>query len=268
MSEVNEFFSVIQNLKTDLFKIYTDDSNASSDKILYYPVSENILGQPSPQDTFEEAYDYLHNSKLNTLYDDVTAENIDIISNEIDVTQASTIHTSVRSAHKIEYLVFHYTASTTSNPGTAFNICNVFKTSRNASADYIVDDEKIVQYNPDPYNYYCWAVGDRGIDNNGGKYCGICKNSNSISIEICSNLHKGANHEIPNHNGWYFTDKTLANALKVGKILIAKYGFGPNQVIRHYDVTGKLCPGVPGWNPEPGSHDESQWLLFKHLLFS
>jgi N-acetylmuramoyl-L-alanine amidase CwlA len=29
------------------------------------------------------------------------------------------------------------------------------------------------------------------------------------------------------------------------------YDIPRERVIRHYDVTGKLCPGVPGWNDGP-----------------
>lgn len=59
---------------------------------------------------------------------------------------------------------------------------NTFE-NREASADFGVDDLNIVQFNPNPLKYYCWSVG-----NGKGKY-GIT-NSNSISIEICSNLKR------------------------------------------------------------------------------
>ena len=42
------------------------------------------------------------------------------------------------------------------------------------------------------------------------------------------------------------------------------YNIDANHVIRHYDVTGKYCPGIIGWNSASG--DESEWLAFKSKL--
>lgn len=89
------------------------------------------------------------------------------------------VHIS-RSNRKIKYIVVHYTAGAKSTKGTAESTRKVFLT-RQASADFVVDDETIVQINPDPAKYYCWAVGDGK-----GKY-GIT-NKDCISIEMCSTL--------------------------------------------------------------------------------
>lgn len=39
-----------------------------------------------------------------------------------------------------------------------------------------------------------------------------------------------------------------------------KYNIDANHVIRHYDVNGKPCPGIYGWNAETGN--ESKWQNF------
>ena len=39
-----------------------------------------------------------------------------------------------------------------------------------------------------------------------------------------------------------------------------QYGIPADRVIRHYDVTGKACPGVVGWNPLSGS--DAAWKSF------
>ena len=138
---------------------------------------------------------------------------------------------------------------------------------RSASADFGVDDATMVQFNPDPKNYYCWAVG-------GGH--GIT-NANSISIEICSNLRKGANASKANHEGWYYTEASLNNAVKLAKILMKKFNIDLAHVVRHYDVTGKLCPGIIGWNKGPlydikgnkisgVSNNDNEWKKFKERL--
>lgn len=147
------------------------------------------------------------------------------------------VHISKSSNRTIKYLVIHYTAGSSSAAGKARQIKNVFE-KRQASADFAVDDKEMVQFNPDLNNYYCWAVG-------GGN--GIT-NQNSISIEICSNLKSGTDSSKANHEGWYFTEESINNAIKLSKILMKKFNIPINRVVRHYDVTGKLCPGIIGWN--------------------
>ena len=166
----------------------------------------------------------------------------------------------------IKYLIIHYTAGVSSAPGKAKMMKSSWEKSRKASADFGVDDRDMVQFNPDPKNYYCWAVG-------GGN--GIT-NSNSISIEICSNLKKGTTASVPNHEGWYFTEESLQNAVKLAKMLMAKYGIPIERVVRHYDVTKKSCPGIVGWNDGQlydfkgnkvkGNNTSDKWLEFKKRL--
>ena len=149
---------------------------------------------------------------------------------------------------KIRYLVIHYTAGTRSTSGAAL-------AARNA----------------DLRNYYCYAVGDGK-----GKY-GIT-NSNSISIEICSTLQKGTTAAVPNHSGWSFTDAALANAMSLAKTLMSVFQIPLSRVVRHYDASGKYCPGIIGWNPGarynpttgkiiPGvKNSEEEWNWFKDSL--
>lgn len=154
------------------------------------------------------------------------------------------VHVTKSPGRTIKYLAIHYTAGGSSAPGRARAVKNVFE-QRNASADFAVDDNEMVQFNPDLKNYYCWAVGDK-------KATTVTvpdgKNSNTISIEICSSLKKGTSAAVPNHEGWYFTDAALNNTVKLVKILMKKYNIPINRVVRHYDISGKLCPGIIGWN--------------------
>lgn len=156
-------------------------------------------------------------------------------------------HITLALGRKIKYIAIHYTAGSTSKRGTAMAIRNVFIT-RQASADYIVDDAEIVRINPDVRNYYCWAVGDKlNSTTGGGRLHGMATNKNTISIEICSNLLPNTTAAVPNHGGWYFTDASLNNALKLVRCLMREYDIPKENVVRHYDITGKLCPGVINW---------------------
>lgn len=171
----------------------------------------------------------------------------------------------------IKYIAIHYTAGATSRKGTAMTTRNVFL-KRNASADFVVDDGTIVQINPDLRNYYCWSVGDaKNKTTGGGKLYGIATNRNTISIEICSNLKRGRNAAYPNHDGWYFTDASLDNARKLVRYLMRKFNIPKSNVVRHYDVSGKMCPGIVGWNDAQlyaddgkkiGKNNSAKWREF------
>ena len=148
----------------------------------------------------------------------------------------------------------------TSKKGSARNIASWFSQSKaKASADFIVDDAEIVQFNPDILNRYCWSVGGGKYKTKGGRLYGIVKSSNSISIEICSN-NKTGKVTNANDSNWYFTDAAIENAIQLTKYLMQKYNINANHVIRHYDVNGKPCPGIYGWNADTGN--ESKWKDF------
>ena len=172
---------------------------------------------------------------------------------------------------EIKYLVIHYTAGGSSKGDADLNTRKVF-INREASADFVVDDNSMLQVNPDPRNYYCWAVGDKG---DGRKK--TIANKDCVSIEICSNLMKGTSAAVPNHTGWYFSEESLNNAIKLSKMIMDAYNIDIDHVIRHYDVTGKMCPGIPGWNKgkmydaKTGKlngklNNEDSWIDFKNKL--
>lgn len=193
-------------------------------------------------------------------------------TNKTKAVDGSVVYSPLKSCitknagRSIKYLIIHYTAGTTSAVGSARKMKDYWEKAKNASADFGVDDAEMVQFNPDPKNYYCWAVsGGNGI-----------YNSNSISIEICSNLRKGTSVKVPNHEGWHFTEASLNNAVKLAKILMRKYNIPVERVVRHFDVTGKNCPGVAGYNDGPlyntdgtksGKKNNSvKWKAFKERL--
>lgn len=175
-------------------------------------------------------------------------------NSDIEIVPAYiSTHITKSAGRKIDYIAVHYTAGVSSKAGSAKAVRNVFnkKESRGASADFAVDDATIVQINPDLRNYYCWSVGDaKNKYSSGGRLYKTATNKNTVSIEICSNLAKGANKDAANHAGWTFTGAALDNARKLIRYLMKKYNVPKANVVRHYDVSGKLCPGVLGWNDE------------------
>lgn len=153
---------------------------------------------------------------------------------------------------KIKYIVIHYTGD---DGATAENEVKYFNTAdRQASADFFVGhDGDIWQYNPEPVNQYSWHCGG-SIESSHHPLHGICKNSNSLGVELCTRKVGG---------DWTFTDKTVVAAQTLVKYLMSLYGVPADNVVRHYDVTGKSCPRVPGWGAVGGS---AEWDKFKAAI--
>ena len=152
-----------------------------------------------------------------------------------------------RNIADIKYIVIHYTANdgdTDEGNGNYFanNIVG-------ASAHYFVDDDSITRSVPD--DYIAWAVGGSKYKyTKGGTFYGKCTNANSISIELCDTKKNGV---------YDFTEATIKNAADLVKLLMKKYNVPVERVIRHYDVTGKVCP-------KPFVDDEKAWKEFKERL--
>ena len=193
-----------------------------------------------------------------TKYDSITTE-VKTVATPTIIKKTSTKYNVTYKANRtISYIVIHYTAGVSSKSGSALNSATYFcNGDRQASADFFVDDANIVQFNPDIKNYYCWSVGD----GSGGTYGSKCYNNNSINIEICSNNTTGK-VTTAGDSYWYFTNAELALAWDLTKYLMATYNIPASNVIRHYDRSCKICPGVVGWIKS----DTSKWTAFKNSL--
>lgn len=173
----------------------------------------------------------------------------------------NTHNTAALSGRKIEYIVVHYTAGITSKSGSAANTANYFATTMNeVSSDFIVDDTTVVQYNGNIENRYTWHCGGSKYNNRGGSFYGKCTNRNSIGIEVCSTNSTGR-VTTANDKYWSFTDAVVEITAELVRYLMDKYKIDVDHVIRHYDVNGKPCPGIIGWNIDSG--DDSKWRAFK-----
>ena len=175
--------------------------------------------------------------------------------------------TSARKG-KIDYIVIHYTAGASSLAGVAVANAKYYANKDNntqASADFFVDDKTIVQYNRDLFNRYTWAVGSgkSKYNTHGGKDFWRCTNRNSVSIEMCSSNRSGK-MTTPNDPNYYFTDFVINNTVILVRYLMDVLNIDADHVIRHYDVTGKLCPGIIGWNEDSGN--TRAWDAFKTRL--
>lgn len=142
-----------------------------------------------------------------------------------------------RNLSSIKYIVIHYTSNdgdTDENNGKYF-ANNVVKTS----AHYFVDDDSVTQSVPD--DYVAWHCGGGLQGSSGHTFHKKCTNTNSIGIEICDDVKNGV---------VYPSSKTIENALELTKTLMKKYNIPVSNVIRHHDVTGKLCPAYWCGSPQ------------------
>ena len=177
------------------------------------------------------------------------------------INKLSTVHTTTKPGREIKFIVVHYTAGVTSRAGSAINTAEYYRTTdREVSADYTVDDTAVACYNGDIPNRYTWHCGGSKYNTKGGTFYRKCTNANAIGVEICSTNSTGKMQNA-NDRSYYFTEAAVNNAVELVKQLMKWYNIPPENVIRHYDVTGKLCPGIIGWNIESGS--EAEWQTFK-----
>lgn len=138
----------------------------------------------------------------------------------------------------VEYIVIHYT----SNQGdTAKNNADYFAREKvGASAHYFCDENEIWQSVKDTDTaWHCGAKTYRHPE---------CRNANSIGVEICMNDKKGNVRQ-----------GSIATAAELVRYLMQRYGVPVDRVIRHYDVTGKYCPG-------PMVDDPALWTAFQQSL--
>lgn len=166
----------------------------------------------------------------------------------MEIIQDLTNINFTKMSNKVnKYIVIHYVGAVS----TARNNAAYFKKIyRGASANYFVDENEIYRVVADSDK--AWHCGDKLKSGNGGAYNGKCTNSNSIGIEMCCY----------NNNGKIdVSEKVISNTIELVKELMAKYNISIDNVIRHYDVTNKICPA-------PLVEDESRWIDFKNRLIS
>lgn len=149
---------------------------------------------------------------------------------------------------RIKYIVIHYVGAL----GGAEANCKYYASQYiGASAHYFVG-----------FSGEIWqSVEDKNI----AWHCGAktykhpeCRNTNSLGIELCVR-NKGS--QTDTSRDWYFEEGTVREAKKLTKTLMEQYGIKEDHVIRHYDVTGKICP-----NPYVYNHTKHTWQDFKDGL--
>ena len=87
-------------------------------------------------------------------------------------------------------------------------------------------------------------------------YNGFAKqNYTMLDIEMCVRK-KNTKSMGATDKDWYFEDATVEAAAELTRYLMNKYGVPASHVIRHYDVTGKICPNPYVYNTSAHTWDE------------
>lgn len=153
-------------------------------------------------------------------------------------------------ASRIRYIVIHYTGDL----GAAKAHCQYLAGGkRNRSAHYFVGYEGEIWQSVEDENI-AWHCGAKRYKHS------ECRNTNSIGIELCVRK-KDKSHKNAGDKDWYFEDATVEAAVELTRYLMRKYGVPASNVLRHYDVTGKICPA-------PYVHNTTQhtWEEFKEAV--
>lgn len=145
----------------------------------------------------------------------VNAEEPTIDVQLLDVNPYSRPGTTI---DKVNGVVVHYTANPGSTAQENRDYFNGLKDSHEteASSNFVIGLEgEIIQCVP------TWEMA----------YASNNRNADTVSIECCH----------PDETG-KFTDATYKSLVQLTAWLCAKYDLAEEDVIRHYDVTGKICP--------------------------
>lgn len=147
----------------------------------------------------------------------------------------SKYNQSSRQGNTVKHLVIHYVGAISS----AKNNCIFFaRGDRQASAHFFCDKQI---WQSIPLSKSAWHCGGGLQDyghkmvegNKGATLHGICRNANSIGIELCCTRKNG--RIVP-------SEQAIKTAIPLVRWLMDKYDVPASRVVRHFDVTGKCCP--------------------------
>ena len=153
----------------------------------------------------------------------------DITKNNLNQIPAS------RGANRIKWIVIHYLGvPNADNP-------NLY--GGGYGGHYNITRNGEIYKAADPKTAVVWHCGGGLQGPNGHQYYKLCTNYNSISIEnsVCYTDPSEKNPS-PSSDKWYFTTATQKSLVFLVSKLMDEFNIDINHVIRHYDVTGKICP--------------------------
>ena len=154
------------------------------------------------------------------------------------------------SISRVRYIVVHYVGAL---GGAKENCVYYGGGDRGSSAHYFVGFSGEIWQCVEDKNiaWHCGASSYRHPE---------CRNANSIGIEMC--VRKKSKQTMnATDKDWYFEEATVESTIELTRYLMKKYKVPADHVIRHHDVTGKICP-----NPYVYNAGKYTWDAFKKAI--
>ena len=174
------------------------------------------------------------------------------------IERLTTKH-KTRRTEKPEWIIVHYTGCIVSG----IDVCDSMARNKKApsSTHYIVDGHEVIHC-VDESRYYAWhcATSNRKV------YC-AATNRNSIGVDLVPRKLSSKTLSVADTD-WYFDDDTIHAAAALIRELMVKYDIDIDHVVRHYDVTHKLCPRPfcgNDINERWRFSGNDAWTMFKHM---
>ena len=173
---------------------------------------------PSTQAEDKSNFRVIADRKIN----DITKENLSQIP-------------AKRGSNKIEFIVCHYLGVP--------NADNPYLYGGGYGGHYNIKRDGSIYKAADPKTAVVWHCGGGLQGSEGHSFYKICGNYNSIGIECGVCYTDTSVKDASGDSGqWYFTTETQEGLVWLVSKLMDEYGISIRHVIRHFDVTGKICP--------------------------
>lgn len=158
-----------------------------------------------------------------------------------------------KASRDVEYIVVHYTANERDSAlANAKYFTSVPLAGKNASAHLFVDDKDF--YESVMLKDIAYHVGANKY------YHPYCRNENSIGIEMCTS----GNYKV--------SDKTIDRTAGLVAYLFVLFGWTSDEVdtrvLRHWDVTRKMCPAQMAGTPNMAWNDFKDTVRYKIIKAS
>lgn len=159
------------------------------------------------------------------------------LMNDINREYITKVNYTPSTAKENKYIVIHYVGA----EGSALANVRYFQNEKRGASANVFVDHSGKMYQCVGFDDIAWHVGAKSYKHK------QCRNTNSIGIEMCCKADEWDN--------WLFTDSTVASTVELTATLMHQYDIPIGNVLRHYDVTGKICP-------DPYVKQDALWKLF------
>ena len=152
-----------------------------------------------------------------------------------DITSANKSQVPAsRGSNPIKFIVIHYLGVP--------NADNPYLYGGGYGGHYNIQRNGEIYLAANPKTAVVWQCGGGLQGSEGHTFYKICTNYNSIGIE-CGVAANTTSKDLSGDSGlWYFTEETQESLVWLVSKLMDDYNIPFDHVIRHFDVTGKICP--------------------------